>query len=294
MNNNDINLTETITQRTTSEGAEKWIRNPIPVLDHGFVYLVDYMGNDLCVEEAARVSYGPESKKVSSSTGLLRYLVRHRHTSPLEMVELKFHLKMPMFVARQWIRHRTASLNEISGRYSVLPSEFYIPDADDMQQQSNANNQGRGEMLPEESCQFILDSMSDHAENAYQQYLSSIEDHNLAKEIARSYLPLNIYTEFYWKIDMHNLLHFLKLRLDSHAQLEIRRYAEAIQRIVRDGWPLIYEAFEDYSLGAESFSQEEVRILRSLIDPDTATEEVQNSTLSARERLEFFHKINSL
>lgn len=282
------------TKRVVSKGAEKWIDNPIKVLDHGFVYLVDYMGDDLAIEQAARTSYGPGTKKATNSSGLIRYLIRHRHTSPVEMVDLKFHLKMPIFVARQWMRHRTASINEMSARYSVLPSEFYIPNVENVNQQSTVNNQGRGEVIPQSEARAIQNTFAADAEQAYAHYEEMLERYNLARETARGNLPVNIYTEFYWKINLHNLLHFLNLRLDSHSQLEIRSYAEAIESIVSDGWPITHAAFNDYVKNAITFSDREVAALARMLG-DLGIESVDAaSEMSAREQSEFVAKISRI
>jgi len=282
------------TKRVVNEGAEIWLQKPVKVLDHGFVYLVDYMGDDLCVEEAARVSYGPQSKKTSTSSGLLRYLVRHKHTSPLEMVDLKFHLKMPIFVARQWMRHRTASINEISGRYSVLPSEFYIPELENINQQSLINNQGRGEQIKDNDAKVVREHLSVNSQNAYDIYTALIEDYNLAKESSRSVLPVNVYTEFYWKLNLHNLLHFLNLRMDLHAQLEIREYAKTINTIVASGWPMLHQAFVDYVQESISFSAQEQDLLSQIIDEFNFDTHLTHETMSQRELAEFQQKIRQI
>jgi len=289
------------TFRPISKGAEEWLGHSVSVLDHGFIYLVDYMGDDLAIEEAARVSYGPGNKRVADSTGLIRYLMRHSHTSPFEMVELKFHVKMPIFVARQWVRHRTASMNEISGRYSVLPKEFYIPEDNDIALQSETNNQGRGANA---SCTgkrtakkyFVTDP-----ESAFKHYDRLVNDLDIAKELGRIILPLSTYTEFYWKIDLHNLMHFLHLRMDSHAQFEIREYADIIAGIVEDGWPMAYSAFKDYVVKSERFSAEELRVLGVLMD-DGSVEDItglaaiiaEKSDLSSREISEFVDKVKRI
>lgn len=282
------------TRRVVAEGAEKWINKPIEVLDHGFVYLVDYMGDDLSIEQAARTSYGPGTKQASNSTGLIRYLMRHRHTSPIEMVDLKFHLKMPIFVARQWMRHRTASINEMSGRYSVLPDEFYIPSIENINEQSVVNNQGRGQVISPMKASSIQQTFIADAERAYAHYEQMLHGHNIARETARGNLPVSIYTEFYWKINLHNLLHFLNLRLDSHAQFEIRVYAEALEKIVCDGWPITYGAFSDYVKNAITFSDKEIVALSRMLG-DLGIESMDAaSDLSARERSEFQSKISKI
>ncbi len=242
-------------RRPVSEGAEQWLYRPIRCLDHGFVYLVDYMGSDEAVVQAARVSYGKGTKKVSEDRGLIRYLRRHLHTTPFEMVEFKFHCKMPIFVARQWIRHRTANVNEYSGRYSVMKDEFYVPEHQAIHFQSGRNKQGRSDVdVPNDLRQKVLDILLASQRQMYGEYEQMLQS-DIARELARINLPLSLYTEWYWKIDLHNLLHFLKLRLDAHAQYEIRVYAEAIAQMVKDAVPFCFEAFEDYQLESLELSQ---------------------------------------
>ena len=240
------------TLRTVSEGMEAHLYKPAPVLDHGFVRVVDYMGDDAAICQAARVSYGKGTKSVSNDTGLIRYLMRHWHSTPFEMCEVKFHVKLPVFVARQWIRHRTANVNEYSARYSILDREFYIPRAQDLAAQSTTNNQGRGDVLTGEEAERVLRILKDDAGRAYDHYEEMIGQEGqqgLARELARMNLPANIYTQWYWKVDLHNLFHFLRLRADAHAQYEIRVYADAICEMVKDWVPAAYGAFEDYRMG---------------------------------------------
>ena len=246
----------------------------IKCLDHGFVTLVDSMPRlvpeltaDAAIVQAARVSYGDGTKSVSEDRGLIRYLMRHQHTTPLEMVEFKFHCKMPMFVARQWIRHRTANVNEISARYSVMKDEFYIPETDNVRQQSKTNKQrGETQIAAVTADSFIneLNEMDHDAYKTYEQYL----DIGIAREQARMILPVNAYTEWYWKIDLHNLLHFLALRCDSHAQWEIRVFADAMLELITPIVPFVIEAWEDYhtSRGAIKLTRLEVEALRKFID----------------------------
>lgn len=267
----------------------------IPCLDKGFVRLVDYMGSDAAIVQAARVSYGAGTKQVNEDRGLIRYLMRHAHSTPFEMVEFKFHVKLPMFVARQWIRHRTANVNEYSGRYSVMKDEFYVPAAEQVRFQSATNKQGRADegFSPDEAAQ-ILASMTTSQQDLYEEYEELLEK-NLARELARINLPMSLYTEWYWKIDLHNLFHFLRLRMDDHAQYEIRVYAEAMARLVRDIVPFAYEAFEDYALNAVRFTAPEIRAMKRLLgnikngelSDDTLTE----CGLSKREMAEFREKI---
>ncbi len=217
----------------------------VDVLDSGFVRLVDCMGDDTAIVQAARVSYGAGTKTKRGDERLIRYLMKHDHTSPFEQVEFKFHMKLPLFVARQMVRHRTASLNEVSGRYSVLDDEFYVPRVEDIAEQSTDNKQGRGTTLTEDAAIEVRDLIQANSEAAYQTYTRILEQYNVSREIARLLLPVNLYTQWYWKIDLHNLFRFLKLRLDSHAQFEIREYARAIAQIVQSRVPVAYGAFCD-------------------------------------------------
>jgi len=262
------------TKRPTVEALEERMFQPIPCLDHGFVRLIDYMGDDNAIVQAARVSYGKGSKKVRQDRGLLRYLIRHRHTTPFEMCELKLHVKLPIFVARQWIRHRTANVNEISARYSVLDKEFYLPDPNDMSIQSISNRQGRGDTLSPEQSALALELLKRDATQTYDTYQQLLgEEFGLARELARMNLPVNWYTQWYWKIDLHNLLHFLSLRMDSHAQYEIRVFGDAIGSLVADWVPLVWEAFQDYRLGGTFLSKQEVEMIRGALNgtlPDFA------------------------
>jgi len=242
-----------------------------PVLGHGFVRLIDYMGDEPAVLQAARVSYGKGTKQSSEDRGLLRYLMRNRHTTPLEMAEIKLHCKLPVFVARQWIRHRTANVNEYSARYSILEREFYVPKLEDIQQQSTENKQGRAEAgLTEKDRLYVQQQMQLAGDRDFDLYETLIHDGdptddpglNVARELARINLPMSTYTEWYWKVDLHNLLHFLSLRADPHAQKEIRDYANTILKIVRQWVPNVYDAFVDYRLDARTFSGQEMAILR--------------------------------
>lgn len=262
-------------------------------LDKGFVRLVDIMGSDESIVQAARVSYGKGTKTVSEDRNLIRYLMRHRHTSPFEMVEYKFHIKLPIFVARQWIRHRTANVNEYSGRYSIMPDEFYIPSKDDVRTQSKINKQGRSdEPIPEEEAKAFLKDLQETQELLYQKYNNYLSK-GIAREISRINLPLATYTEWYWKIDLHNLLHFLELRLHPTAQFEIREYAKIIAEIVKATCPLAYEAFQDYRLNAITFSALEIKILRNMIQYKLPSfDEMLEMGLTKREVEEFFSKIS--
>lgn len=245
--------------------AEALLDQEIPVLDHGFVRLVDYLGGDQRIVQAARVSYGAGTKTVRQDRGLIHYLLKHEHTSPFEQVVLTFHAKMPIFVARQWVRHRTARLNEISGRYSVMRDEFYVPTAESLRVQSTDNKQARGEdALPLATAEAIRAEMIADQRQLYTHYEGMLES-GLAREVARANLPLATYTEWYWQIDLHNLLRFLRLRLDPHAQYEIRAYGEAMARCARAVAPIAYEAFEEHVMGAVKFSRAECVALAGLL-----------------------------
>jgi len=276
------------TLRAVSDGIERHLYTALPVLDHGFVRVIDYMGDDAAIVQAARVSYGAGTRHVSNDEGLIRYLMRHWHSTPFEMCEVKLHVKLPVFVARQWIRHRTANVNEYSARYSILDREFYIPAPEHLAAQSTQNNQGRGAMLEGEEAARVLALLKDDAGRAYDHYeamLSQDGQQGLARELARMNLPMNIYTQWYWKTDLHNLFHFLRLRADHHAQYEIRVYAEAIAQVVADWVPLAYRAFEDYRMGAVQFSAAGMDCLRRMLAGEDVRQET--SGLSKREWAEF-------
>jgi thymidylate synthase (FAD) len=276
------------TLRATSEGMERHLYRAHEVLDHGIVRVIDYMGDDGAITQAARVSYGRGTKHVTNDEGLIRYLMRHWHSTPFEMCEVKFHVKLPVFVARQWIRHRTANVNEYSARYSILDREFYIPAPEHLAAQSTVNNQGRGELLEGAEAARVLDVLREDAMRAYDHYedmLSQEGQKGLARELARMNLPANVYTQWYWKIDLHNLFHFLRLRADTHAQYEIRAYAEAMCGIVRDWVPVAYAAFEDYRLGGVALSGRAVEVLRRRLAGESVTQE--SSGMSKGEWREF-------
>ena len=256
-----------------------------PVLDHGFIRVIDYMGDDAAVVQAARVSYGEGTKTVSDDRALIRYLMRNRHTSPFEMCEIKVHVKLPLFVARQWIRHRTANVNEVSGRYSILSKEFYIPAPADISAQSTNNKQGREETpLSMEEAEKVTQVLRSACDSAYSSYEELLEEHSLARELARMVLPTNVYTEWYWKVDLHNLLHFLKLRNHPHAQREMRNYAETLYRIVAKWVPLSAEAFQDYQIDARLLSKQELDVLRAWLQGQSVSR--KTCGLSARELAE--------
>ncbi|KPP84982.1 MAG: thymidylate synthase, flavin-dependent [Rhodobacteraceae bacterium HLUCCA08] len=276
------------TLRAVSEGMERHLYLARPVLDHGFVRVIDYMGDDAAICQAARVSYGKGTKSVSNDAGLIRYLMRHWHSTPFEMCEVKFHVKLPVFVARQWIRHRTANVNEYSARYSILDREFYIPRAQDLAAQSVVNNQGRGEVLGAEEAARVLEYLKGDAARCYDHYEEMIGQdgqQGLARELARMNLPANIYTQWYWKVDLHNLFHFLRLRADAHAQYEIRVYAEAICEMVKDWVPAAYGAFEDYRMGGATLSGKALDCVRRMLKGEEVTQET--SGMSKGEWREF-------
>lgn len=289
------------TRRAVSEGLEAILYQALPVLDHGFVRVVDYMGDDGAVVQAARVSYGRGTKKLSEDRGLISYLLRHWHTTPFEMAEIKLHVKMPIFVARQWIRHRMANVNEYSARYSILDREFYVPAPEQLAAQSVQNRQGRGDVVGPAEAQHILKLLTEDAERNYDHYLDMLnhgeagkrlddDRQGLARELARMNLSLNFYTQWYWKIDLHNLMNFLRLRADPHAQYEIRVYAEVILEIMRKWVPMTFEAFREHRLEAATFSGEALKALRQML----AGEKVEHSdtTMSKREWDEFLATLN--
>ena len=265
------------TIRATVPSIENLLYSPIKVLDHGFLRVIDYMGDDGAVVQAARVSYGHGTRRVSDDRGLIRYLMRNRHTTPFEMCEIKLHVKLPIFVARQWIRHRTANVNEYSARYSILDREFYVPSLNAIAAQSGRNRQGRGDQLPIAEATRVQDLLREDALRAYDHYdylLNETSDGKpvdssrigLARELARMNLSLNYYTHWYWKIDLHNLLNFLSLRAESHAQYEIRVYANIILEQILKAWvPLTYEAFRDYRLDSRLLSAQALSVVRALV-----------------------------
>lgn len=268
------------------EAAEALLDQEIKVLDHGFVRLVDYLGGDDRIVQAARVSYGSGTKTYRQDRGLIHYLMKNRHTSPFEQVQLTFHTKMPIFVARQWVRHRTARLNEISGRYSVMADEFYLPEVDKVNVQSESNKQGRGEVLQPDVAEDVISRMSAEQRAVYANYQSML-DQGVARELARSNLPLSLYTEWYWQIDLHNLFHFLELRLDPHAQYEIRVYAEAMATCARAVAPLAWEAFEEHVRNAVTFSEKEAVALSAVL----AGQEIE---LTGKPREAFLAKLQKI
>ena len=281
--------------RVVNPQAEEILDKEYRCLNAGFVRLVDYMGGDESIVQSARVSYGKGTKTVHEDRGLIRYLLRHMHTTPFEMVELKFHCKLPIFVARQWIRHRTANVNEYSGRYSVMKDEFYVPDDAAIHYQSRRNKQGRGrEDVPPELRQKVLDVLVTSQRQTYDEYAQMLES-DIARELARINLPLSLYTEWYWKIDLHNLFHFLRLRMDPQAQYEIRVYGEAMAEITRKVVPIAWEAFEDYVLKGETFSRLELHVIAERFDSECITKEyLESKGMKGREADEFLEKLHHL
>ncbi|HSU04958.1 MAG TPA: FAD-dependent thymidylate synthase [Acetobacteraceae bacterium] len=280
------------TRRPTVPALEHLLYEVMPVLDHGFVRVIDYMGDDGAIVQAARVSYGRGTRRVSEDAGLIRYLMRHRHSTPFEMCEIKYHVKLPIFVARQWIRHRTANVNEYSARYSILDREFYIPAPEHLAAQSATNRQGRGAVLAGAEAEHVLDLLRADAIRSYDHYVDMLNEDDagkpldparqgLARELARMNLTLNTYTQWYWKIDLHNLLHFLSLRADAHAQYEIRAYAEAMLDTVRAWVPVAYQAFLDYRLGAATLSAPMLAAVRRMLTGERV--EQAGSGLNKRE-----------
>jgi thymidylate synthase (FAD) len=284
------------TRRSTVPALEEILYTRLPVLDRGFVRVVDYMGDDGAVVQAARVSYGRGTRKVSEDRGLIHYLMRHRHSTPFEMCEIKFHVKLPIFVARQWIRHRTANVNEYSARYSILDREFYLPAAADLAAQSDANRQGRGEILAGAEATHVLDLMREDSLRQYAHYTEMLNEgedgeavdptrRGLARELARMSLTLNFYTQWYWKIDLYNLMHFLSLRADPHAQYEIRAYAEVMLDILQRWLPVCHEAFLQHRLHAVTFSAAALAAVKEMLAGKKVTQ--ASSGLSKREWREF-------
>ena len=272
------------TKRSTVTALEEIIYEPIPVLDHGFVRVIDYMGDDSAIVQAARVSYGRGTKKILEDKSLINYLMRHRHTTPFEMCEIKLHVKLPIFVARQWIRHRTASVNEYSARYSILDKEFYVPQLDDLAVQSTTNKQGKGENLSVAEATEVLEILKQDATRSFASYeeLLNIDENGnkidekkqgLSRELARINLPLSSYTQWYWKTDLHNYMHFLSLRADKHAQTEIRKYAGKMLNIMRRWTPITYDAFLEYRMGGVHLSKNALAVVRNLIKGEKVTRE---------------------
>jgi thymidylate synthase (FAD) len=282
----------TPTRRATVPALEAMLYEAVPVLDHGFIRVIDYMGDDAAVVQAARVSYGRGTKKVSEDEGLIRYLMRHRHSTPFEMCEIKYHVKLPIFIARQWIRHRTANVNEYSARYSILDREFYIPAEAQLAAQSASNRQGRGGALSGAEAAQVLALLREDADRCHDHYVEMMNEdgadptrQGLARELARMNLTLNTYTQWYWKSDLHNLLNFLSLRADPHAQYEIRVYADAMLTTLRAWVPLVAQAFADYRMGGMMLSAPMLAVLRRRLAGEAVDQ--AGSGLSKREWSEF-------
>jgi len=289
------------TKRVTSPELEKVLYEAIPVLDHGFIRVIDYMGDDTSIVQSARVSYGKGTKKVSTDEGLIRYLMRHWHSTPFEMCEIKYHVKLPIFIARQWIRHRTANVNEYSARYSILDKEFYIPAKEQLSAQATNNRQGRGDLITGQQADEVLKILKDDAVRTYDNYEKMLNERfdgtiidekksGLARELARMNLTLNSYTQWYWKTDLLNLMNFLFLRGDSHAQYEIRVYAETMLDTVKKWVPITHAAFLDYRVGAAHLSSKGLKIVKSMINGNKISYE--DSGLSKREWNELMEVID--
>jgi len=283
---------ENKTKRVSAPELEKILYEAMPVLDHGFIRVIDYMGDDTSIVQSARVSYGKGTKKVSTDSGLIKYLMRHWHTTPFEMCEIKYHVKLPIFIARQWIRHRTANVNEYSARYSILDKEFYLPSFGNLAAQSKSNRQGRGEVLEGDQAKEVLGLLKKDAEKTYNDYEMMLNERfdgttidenkkGLARELARMNLTLNTYTQWYWKTDLLNLMNFLRLRADSHAQYEIRAYADSMLDTLKKWVPTTYEAFMDYRVGGTEISAKGKLIIQKLIKGENVNAE--DSGLSKRE-----------
>ena len=283
---------ENKTKRVTVAELENILYEAIPILDHGFIRVIDYMGDDTSIVQAARVSYGKGTKKVSTDAGLIKYLMRHWHSTPFEMCEIKYHVKLPIFIARQWIRHRTANVNEYSARYSILDKEFYLPAVENLAAQSQSNRQGRGDVLSGDQAKKVLDLLKKDAEQTYDNYETMLNERydgsvidekqvGLARELARMNLTLNTYTQWYWKTDLLNLMNFLRLRADHHAQYEIRAYADAMLDTVKRWVPITYDAFLDYRVGGTEVSSKGKKIIQKLISGEKV--DAEKSGLSKRE-----------
>ena len=288
----DLQSQESKTKRVTAPQLENILFEAIPVLDHGFVRVIDYMGDDTSIVQAARVSYGKGTKQVSTDSGLIKYLMRHWHSTPFEMCEIKYHIKLPIFIARQWIRHRTANVNEYSARYSILDKEFYLPNQENLAAQSKNNRQGRGEILIGDQAKEVLNLLKTDAERTYDNYETMLNERydgsvidekksGLARELARMNLTLNTYTQWYWKTDLLNLMNFLRLRADSHAQYEIRAYADVMLDTLKKWVPITYEAFMDYRVGGTEVSSKGKQVLKDLISGKKI--DIEGSGLSKRE-----------
>ena len=288
----DQQLQQNKTKRVTAPDLEKILYEALPVLDHGFVRVIDYMGDDTSIVQSARVSYGKGTKQVSTDSGLIKYLMRHWHSTPFEMCEIKYHVKLPIFVARQWIRHRTANVNEYSARYSILDKEFYLPNPENLASQSKSNRQGRGNIIEGKQAKEVLELLKSDSERTYENYEMMLNERfdgttidenkkGLARELARMNLTLNTYTQWYWKTDLLNLMNFLRLRADSHAQFEIRAYADIMLETVKKWVPITHAAFMDYRVGGTEVSAKGKVVIQKLIKGEKVS--VNESGLSKRE-----------
>ena len=288
----DQQLQQNKTKRVTAPELEKILYEAMPVLDHGFVRVIDYMGDDTSIVQSARVSYGKGTKQVSTDSGLIKYLMRHWHSTPFEMCEIKYHVKLPIFVARQWIRHRTANVNEYSARYSILDKEFYLPNPENLASQSKSNRQGRGDIIEGKQAKEVLELLKSDSERTYENYEMMLNERfdgttidenkkGLARELARMNLTLNTYTQWYWKTDLLNLMNFLRLRADNHAQFEIRAYADIMLETVKKWVPITHAAFMDYRVGGTEVSAKGKAVIQKLIKGEKVS--VNESGLSKRE-----------
>ena len=297
----DLQSQSNKTKRVTAPKLEEILYEALPILDHGFIRVIDYMGNDNSIVQAARVSYGKGTKKVNTDSGLIKYLMRHWHSTPFEMCEIKYHVKLPIFIARQWIRHRTANVNEYSARYSILDKEFYLPSKENLAAQSSSNRQGRGEVITGDQAEKVLGLLKEDAERTYrnyeemlnQKYDGSIIDEKkigLARELARMNLTLNTYTQWYWKTDLLNLMNFLRLRADHHAQYEIRAYADVMLDTLKRWVPITFDAFMDYRVGGTEVSSKGKEVIKKLINGEKIS--IEQTDLSKREWNELMQAFN--
>ena len=289
------------TKRVIAPELEEILYEALPILDHGFIRVIDYMGNDNSIVQAARVSYGKGTKKVNTDSGLIKYLMRHWHSTPFEMCEIKYHVKLPIFIARQWIRHRTANVNEYSARYSILDKEFYLPSKENLAAQSTNNRQGRGNVISGGQAEEVLNLLKDDAERTYKNYEEMLNERydgsvidesktGLARELARMNLTLNTYTQWYWKTDLLNLMNFLRLRADHHAQYEIRAYADVMLNTLKRWVPITYDAFMDYRVGGTEISSKGKDVLKKLIKGEKIS--IEETDLSKREWNELMSAFN--
>ena len=297
----DLQSQNNITKRVIAPKLEEILYEALPILDHGFIRVIDYMGNDNSIVQAARVSYGKGTKKVNTDSGLIKYLMRHWHSTPFEMCEIKYHVKLPIFIARQWIRHRTANVNEYSARYSILDKEFYLPTKENLAAQSTNNRQGRGEVISGNQAEKVLGLLKDDAERTYKNYEEMLNERydgsvidesktGLARELARMNLTLNTYTQWYWKTDLLNLMNFLRLRADHHAQYEIRAYADVMLDTLKRWVPITYDAFIDYRVGGTEVSSKGKEVLKKLINGESVS--IDETGLSKREWNELMISFN--